>query len=82
MAEAKGRIAHLEQENEELTGEFSAAKERISSLQGEVERLNSGLLLLSPLVTSNRRPVVDAAAGGVNDNSQQMTGKIESADDD
>ena len=44
----------MEQENEELTGEFSAAKERISSLEEEVERLSSGLLLLSLLATSNK----------------------------
>ena len=54
MAEAKDRIAHLEQQNEELTGEFSAAKERIASLEGEVKRL-SGLLLLRPSVPSNIR---------------------------
>ena len=44
MNEAKGRIVSLEQQNEKLTGDFSAAKERIVSLEGEVQRL-SGLLL-------------------------------------
>ena len=53
MADVQDRIVRLEQENEKLTGEFSAAKERIDSLEGEVERLSG--LLLRPLATSNRR---------------------------
>ena len=79
MAEAKGRIAHLEQEKEELTGEFSAAKDKIASLEGEVERLSG--LLLRPLATSNRRHPLRGAAAA-NDNGQPMTGKIESPGDD
>ena len=83
MAEAKGRIAHLEQEKEELTGEFSAAKDKIASLEGEVERLSG--LLLRPLATSNRRHPVRGAAGGAAaayDSGEPMTGKIESPGDD
>ena len=79
MSEAKGRIAHLEQENQQLTREFSAAKKRIGSLEGEVERLSG--LLLRRLATSNRRHPVRGAAAA-NDNGQPMTGKIESPGDD
>ena len=85
MADVQDKIVHLEQENEKLTGDFSAAKERIASLEGEVERL-SDLLLLSPSATSiNRRHPVRSAAGGAaasNDNGQPTTGKIESPGDD
>ena len=84
MADVQDRIVRLEQENEKLTGDFSAAKERISSLEGEVQRLSG--LLLRPLATSiNRRHPVRGAAGGAaaaNDNGQPMTGKIESPGDD
>jgi len=69
MTEAKGRIAHLEQENQQLTREFSAAKKRIGSLEGEVERLSG--LLLRPLATSNRRHPVRGAAAAY-DNGQRM----------
>ena len=69
----------MEQQNEKLIGDFSTAKEKIASLDGKLQTL-SGLLLRQPAPPINRhRP---EAAGGVNDNSQPMTGKIESVGDD
>ena len=80
-ADVQDRIVRLEQENEKLTGDFSAAKERIGSLEGEVERL-SGRLLLSPSATSiNRRhPKAAAESSGVND--LPRTGKVKSKGED
>ena len=83
MADVQDRIVRLEQQNEKLSGDFSAAKERIASLEGEVERLSG--LLLRPLATSNRRHPVRGAAGGAAaayDSGEPMTGKIESPGDD
>ena len=78
MNEAKGSIVSLERQNEKLTGEFSAAKERIVSLEGEVQRL-SGLLLRQSAQPNRRHADAAAAAvGSANDNSQSMTGQIES----
>ena len=48
----KGRIVSLEQQNEKLTGDFSAAKERIVSLEGEVQRLSGLLLRQSAMMTT------------------------------
>ena len=81
MADVHDRIVRLEQQNEKLTGEFSAAKEKIGSLEGEVERL-SGLLLRQSAPSNRRHPVRGAAGGAANDNGQPMTGKIESPGDD
>ena len=76
----KGRIFSLEQQNEKLTVDlFSATKERIASLEVELERLNG--LLLRRLTTPNESPGA-AAVGGSNGNGQPMTGKIESSGGD
>ena len=81
MNEAKGSIVSLEQQNEKLTNDFGTAKERIVSLEGEVQRLSS--LLLRRSAPSNRHHFEAAAAGGgANDNSQSMTGTIESEGND
>ena len=76
MVEAKGRIVHLEQQNEKLTRDFSAAKKKIASLEGKLQTL-SGLPLRQPAPSINRPH--PETAGGVNDKGQPMTGKIESA---
>lgn len=75
--EAKGSIVSLEQQNEKLTGDFGAAKKRIVSLEREVQRLS--ILLLRQSAPFNRHHFEAAAAGGgANDNSQSITGAIES----
>ena len=81
MADVQVRIFRLEQENEKLTGNFSAAKERIDSLEGEVERL-SDLLLSSPSATfiNRRHPKAAAESDGVND--VPRTGKVKSKGED
>jgi len=50
--------------NEKLTRDFSAAEEKIVSLEGKLQTL-SGLLLLQPAPSINRPH--SEAAGGVND---------------
>ena len=65
--------------NEKLTRDFSAADEKIVSLEGKLQTL-SGLLLLQPAPSINRPH--SESAGGVNDNGQSMTRTIESAGDE